>query len=77
MADPEQTLTTEDYTHEEAIARIDALENAICAALTALDANQVAEAIMLLDDALDIAEEEEDGPDDEDEDDEDEDLEDD
>ncbi len=73
MAEREQ-LTAEDYTHEDALARIAHLEDAIEAALDALDAGNIDEATLLLDDALgdeDTCEEEEEEEDLEDEDDED------
>lgn len=63
---PREQLTTEDYTHEEAIARIDELEDGIEAALEQLADLDWNAAIKTLEDALG---EEEDGPDDEDDDD--------
>lgn len=62
-----EPLTTEDYTHEEAIARIDLLEEAIEEALGALAAHKLEEATEILDEALggdDECEDEDDDADD-------------
>jgi Mor family transcriptional regulator len=58
MAETQTPLTTEDYTHEEAIARIDLLEEAIEEALEALAAHQLVQATEILAEALEPEEEE-------------------
>lgn len=68
MAETAKPLTTEDYTHEEAIARIEELEASVCDALELLAKGDTDGASVLLEAVL--AEEE---PDDEDDDEDDED----
>lgn len=73
MADPEP-LTTDTYTHEEAIARIAELEAAAADALEALEVGKTDDAIEMLEA---LFEDECEGPEEEEEDEDDEELEDD
>lgn len=73
-AEPMSPLTTEDYTHEEAIARIEELETGIDEAISLLEKGEAHAAEELLEDLLG---EEEPEDEDEDEDDEEDDKEDD
>lgn len=70
MAEAAAPLTTETYTHEEAIARIAELEAAADNALEALEAGQTDDAIALLaavfDDECELEDEEEDDDEEED-----------
>ncbi len=71
MADEAPPLTTEDYTHEEALDRIEELEASICEAIELLEKDDPGGAEQLLEAVLGEEEPEDEDDEDDDEDDED------